>query len=118
MSRETPFDARRRVVGPREASQVRRLLILLPPVIVLLLALAQVLPDAAERTALGLVSETAATVSYAGAGVGVWMIAGVVVSVLVLRSGPRCISAPARHHPGHDAPSDFPGPTSNGDVQP
>jgi hypothetical protein len=122
MSGKTPLGARRRVVGAREVLRVRRPLLLLPPVVVFVLvvafafALVQVPLDAAPAI-FDFVSETAAPVSYAGPGAGVWMIAGVVMSVLLLRSGRRRISGTARVRPDHEAPSDFPGLTANGDVQ-
>lgn len=123
MSGETPLGTRRRVIGARGVLRVRRPLPLLPPVVVLVhvvafvLAIVQVPLDTAPAI-FDFVSETAAPVSYVGPGADVWMIAGVVMSVLLVRSGPPHISGTARVHLDHDAPSDSPGLTANGDVQP
>ncbi|XUL92663.1 hypothetical protein ACQ86D_43835 [Streptomyces galilaeus] len=61
------------------------------------------------------VSELTAPVSYAGPVVGVWMAAGVVVLLVLLRRHPGRIAETARVHLEEPAPS---GPPQNGAVQP
>ncbi|MFD7707209.1 APC family permease [Streptomyces sp. NPDC059785] len=86
-----------------------------------LLGIAAFVP--ALLTAAGLpvfdfVSELTPPVSYAGPVVGVWMMAGVVVLIILLRRHPERIAQTARVHLDEEPSPDSPDSGRNGAVQP